>query len=144
LVLHGRVSVIPRPEYFATGLTNAIEYEARVRILAEGGTVAAGASSVSVTNADAVTLLLAVASNFVKYDDLSANASLICSNQLAAAATNSYSQLRQDQLNDHQSLFRRVVLDLGSTAKTNFPTNYRIRRISEGDDPQLSTLYFQL
>src|SRR6185295_16748693 len=74
---------------------------------------------------------------------LSGNPSLACSNQIAAAAANSYVQLRQAQLDDHQALFRRVVLDLGATAKTNFPTNYRIRRIVEGDDPQLSALYFQ-
>ena len=96
------------------------------------------------TNADSVTLLLSVASNFVNYNDLTANYSLICSNAIATAATNSYSQLRQTQLNDYQPLFQRVVLDLGTSSKTNFPTSYRIRRIPQGDDPNLSTLYFQL
>lgn len=145
LVLHARVSVQPRPEYFATGLTNAIEYEARVRILAEGGSVTtSGGNTINVSNADAVTLLLSVASNFVKYDNLSANPALICSNNIVAAAAKTFAELRQAQLNDHQSLFRRVVLDLGATAKTNQPINARIRRIQQGDDPNLSTLYFQL
>ncbi|HHY84547.1 MAG TPA: glycoside hydrolase family 95 protein [Verrucomicrobia bacterium] len=144
LVMNARVSVQPRPEYFATGLTNAIRYQARVRVLAEGGTVTPGSTSISVANADAVTLLLAIASNFVKYDDLSAEYALVCSNTIAQAAAHSYAALRQRQLDDYQPLFRRVVLDLGTSAKTNLPTNIRARRIAEGDDPNLSTLYFQM
>lgn len=144
LVMRAKVTAQPRAEYYATGLTNAIEYEARVRVVAEGGTVTAGASSISVANADAVTLLLSVASNFVNYQDLSANAGLICSNNLAAAAANTFGQLRQWQLADYQPLFQRVVLDLGATSKTNLPTGLRLRRIVEGNDPQLVTLYFQL
>ena len=106
--------------------------------------ITTGASSISVTNADAVTLLLSVASNFKSYDDVSANPAIICSNNIAAAAANTFSQLRQAQLSDYQPLFQRVVLDLGSTAKTNFPTGYRVKRAYEGDDPQLSALYFQM
>ncbi|MCS7336739.1 MAG: glycoside hydrolase N-terminal domain-containing protein [Verrucomicrobiae bacterium] len=144
LVLRARVSVKPRPEYFATGLTNAIEYEARVRVIAEGGTVTFGPTSVTVTNADAVTILLAVASNFVRFNDISANPSLICSNVIAAAAALPYEQLRAGQLADYQALFRRVRLELGATWKTNLPTGERAKRAHEGDDPQLVTLYFQL
>ncbi len=144
LVLRAKVSVKPRPEYFATGLTNAIEYEARLRVIAEGGSVTIGSSSITVTNANAVTLLLAVASNFVRFDDVSANPTVLCSNIIAAAAELSYEQLRTAQLADHQALFRRVELDLGSTWKTNLPTGQRIKRAHEGDDPQLVTLYFQM
>ena len=144
LILNARVSVMPRPQYFATGLTNGIAYQARVRVLAEGGTVTTSSSSITVTNADAVTLLLGAASNYKKFDDLTANYPLICSNNVAAAATKSYAQLRAAQLDDYQSLFQRVVLDLGGTAKTNQPTGFRVKRAAEGDDPQLSTLYFQM
>jgi len=144
LVMNARVSVTPRPEYYATGLTNAIEYVARVRVLAEGGTVTAGSGSLSVADADAVTLLLSVASNFVKYDDVSADPAAICSNNILAAASLAYSDLRQAQQADYQALFRRVVLDLGGTTKTNLSTGERIRRAYEGDDPQLAALYFQM
>lgn len=144
LVLHAKVSVKPRPEYFATGLTNAIEYEARVRVIAQGGTVSFGSSSISVTNADAVTLLLAVGSNFVRFDDISANPTLLCSNIISAAGALPYEQLRAGQLADYQALFRRVELDLGSSWKTNLPTGQRIKLVSGGGDPQLITLYFQM
>jgi alpha-L-fucosidase 2 len=144
LVLNARVSVKPRPEYYAAGLTNAIEYVARVRVLAEGGTVTAGSNSLSVGDADAVTVLLSVASNFVKYDDLSANPAALCSNNVLAAASMTYGDLREAQLRDYQALFQRVVLDLGTTWKTNLSTGERLRGANEGDDPQLAALYFQM
>ncbi|HEU5125591.1 MAG TPA: glycoside hydrolase family 95 protein [Verrucomicrobiae bacterium] len=146
LILNASVSTIPRPEYFATGLTNAIRYQARVRILNEGGTVSSTANSISVSNADAVTLLLSVATNFKRYNDLSADPAALCETYISTAAANSYAQLRYSQLLDYRSLFRRVNLDLGSgnSAKTNFPTGYRIKHAGEGDDPQLSALYFQM
>ncbi|HET7625966.1 MAG TPA: glycoside hydrolase family 95 protein, partial [Verrucomicrobiae bacterium] len=144
LIMHARVTAKPRSEYYATGLTNGIEYEARVRVIAEGGTVTPGASSISVNGADAVTLLLSVASNFVNYHDLSANPTLICSNNIASAAVMSYDQLRQAQQDDYQSLFNRVTLDLGSNFKTNFSIGYRKKQIAvDGNDPQLIALIFQ-
>lgn len=144
LILNARVSVMPRPEYFATGLTNGIAYQARLRVINEGGSVSTTSSSINVANADAVTLLLSVASNFKKFDELTADYATICSNNIANAATNSFAQLRDAQLADYQSLFQRVVFDLGTTSKTNFPTGYRIKRAWEGDDPHLHTLYYQM
>lgn len=144
LVMHAKVTGTGDTRYYNTGLTNAVYFDARVRVQAEGGTVSSTSSSISVTNADAVTLLLAVASNVVNYNDVSANYALICSNHLAAAAANSYATLRQAQQDDYQALFNRVVLDLGGTTKTNLPIGARKRSITAGNDPQLITLAFQL
>ena len=146
LILNARVSVMPRPEYFATGLTNGIAFQARVRVLNEGGTVSSTSSSLTVANADTVTLLLGVASNYKKFDDLNGDYAMLCSNNVANAATNTYAQLRANQLSDYQSLFNRVTLDLGlgNAAKTNMPTGQRIKLAGQGDDAQLSTIYFQM
>jgi alpha-L-fucosidase 2 len=145
LVMHAGVSGVSDANYYATGLTNAIQYEARVRLLATGGTVTVGGSSLSVTNADSVTLLLSVASNFVNYNDVGADPAVICSNNIVAAAAMDYSALRQAQTNDYQSLFRRVVLDLGGNTKTNQSIGYRKKQIGvDGNDPQLVALAFQL
>lgn len=144
LVMHAQVINNGDARYYSTGCTNAIRYDARLRVLPEGGVMNATGNSISVTNADAVTLLLAVASNFINYDDVSADYVTICSNNIAAAAQNSYATLRQAQLDDYQSLFNRVVLDLGGTAKTNAPIGVRKRTLPAGDDPQLITLAFQL
>lgn len=144
LIMHARVTGLGDSRYFNTGLTNAIQYDARVRVLAEGGTVTTTSSSVSVTNADAVTLLLSVASNFINYNQLGANYPVVCSNNIAAAAANTYTGLRQAQLADYQALFQRVVLDLGGTTQTNLDTGTRKKQVSLGNDPQFAALLFQM
>ncbi len=145
LVMHTKVTGPADPRYYAGGLTNAVYYDARVRLLASGGTVTVGSASLSVANADSATLLLSVASNVKAYNDLSSDYVTICSNNIAAAAGMDYSTLRQAQQNDYTSLFNRVVLDLGSNSKTNQGIGYRKRQIaSDGDDPNLIALDFQL
>ncbi|TAK92271.1 MAG: glycoside hydrolase family 95 protein, partial [Verrucomicrobia bacterium] len=85
LVMHANVINNGDARYYNTGCTNAVRYDARLRVLAEGGAVSTTGSSISVTNADAVTLLLAVASNVINYNDVSADYVTICSNNIAAA-----------------------------------------------------------
>lgn len=145
LVMHASVSAIADARYYAGGLTNGVKYDARVRPIATGGTVTTTSSSLSVTNADDVTLLLSVVSNVTNYNDLSADYVTICSNNIAAAAAMGYTALRQAQQDDYKNLFDRVVLDLGTNAKINQQIGYRKKQIgSDGDDPQLVALAFQL
>jgi len=146
LVMHAIVSGPSEPLYTSYGLTNAVRYDARVRLIANGGSVTVGSNSLSVTNADDVTLLLSVASNVKTYNDLSADYVTICSNNVAAAASLAYADLHQAQLTDYTNLFDRVSLDLGcNPARTNADIGYRKKQISiDGNDPQLVTLDFQL
>jgi alpha-L-fucosidase 2 len=127
VVLHGAVDHVG-----LNGLASNIEFETRVRILSEGGSVSPSGSSLVVSNADAVTLVLGAASNYVRYDDISADESSICLQTVANAAAKGYTALRQDQLDDYQPLFNRVVLDLGTSSKANNPTNQRIDDIESG------------
>jgi alpha-L-fucosidase 2 len=145
LVMHASVSGVSDSRYFSTGLTNAVKYDARLRVIATGGTVTPGSTSITVANADSVTLLLSVASNVKGYNDLSADYVTTCSNYVANAAALGYSALRQAQTNDYENLFNRVVLDLGGNSRTNQPVGWRKKQMSlDGDDPQLVTLDFQL
>ena len=152
VVLHGAVNHVGR-----NGLTSDIEFESRVRILNEGGSVTSAGQSLQVSQADAVTLVLGAASNFVRFDDLSGDPSQICLQTVADAAAKGFTTLRQDQLNDYQPLFNRVTLDLGTSNKTNNPIDQRLDDIEAGvdaakydwglfnaDDLQLVALNFQM
>jgi alpha-L-fucosidase 2 len=44
---------------------------------------------------------------------------------------------------DFQPLFRRVSLDLGPSDAMKLPTDERIKRFADGNDPQLAALYYQ-
>jgi alpha-L-fucosidase 2 len=144
LVMHASVTAFSKTTY---GLANLVKYDARVRLIATGGTVSKTSSSISVTNADDVVLLLGVASNATNYNALDQNTNYvtICSNNVAAAATLGYTALRQAQQNDYTNLFNRVVLDLGGNSRTNQDIGYRKNQIAlDGNDPQLVALDFQL
>jgi len=118
-------------------LTNGVQYDARVRMVATGGTVTVGTSSLSVTNATEVTLYLSVASNVKAYNDLTADYVTICSNNVANAAALGYTAVRQVQQSDYTNLFNRVVLDLGvNSTRTSYDMGYRKKLMqSDPNDP---------
>jgi alpha-L-fucosidase 2 len=62
---------------------------------------------------------------------------------LAAALEKPYQELRQAHITDHQSLFRRVSLDLGHSKAASLPTDERITTFQPDSDPHLMTLLFQ-
>ncbi|OQB91349.1 MAG: hypothetical protein BWX86_02039 [Verrucomicrobia bacterium ADurb.Bin122] len=127
----------------ADGIKGRLDYEARVKVLATGGKVSAGADAVTVAGADKVTLLITAATSFKRFDDVSGDPTRLTTETLAAALKKPFAELREAQLADHQRLFRRVALDLGQTEAMKLPTDVRIARFHEGNDPQLAALYYQ-
>jgi len=127
VVLHGAVTHVG-----VNGLPSDIEFETRVRLLCEGGSITDMGDYLQVSGATAVTLVLGAASNFLRYDDISGDPGLLCLQTVTNAAAKGYSALRQAQLDDYQPLFNRVTLDLGTSDKANNPTNARIDAIEAG------------
>jgi alpha-L-fucosidase 2 len=125
------------------GIPAGLRYEARVKLIPQGGSLASDEGALSVTGADSVLVLVAMATSFKRFDDVSGDPAPITRAQLAAASGKSFDQLFAAHLSEHQRLFRRVTLDLGSTAAADLPTNERIRQSQTSDDPQLAALYFQ-
>lgn len=116
-----------------------LAFESRIRVLADGRKVAVDENGVRVEGANAATILLAGATDFrgKKPDEA-------CAKEIAAAAAMSFDELRKRHVEDYQSLFRRVSLDLGTNAGSTLPTNERLERVRHGeDDPGLAALYFQ-
>ncbi len=149
----------------AGGIRGQLTYQARVKVMAKGGTIFAGepltrpsatlspsdgerdgvrgASQIAVRNADEVTLLITAATSYKRFDDVSGDPESIVKKQLAAAAQKSFAKLREAQLADYQALFNRVTLDLGQSDAMKLPTDVRIRGFADGNDPQLAALYYQ-
>ncbi len=122
---------------------SAIRFEARLHASTANGTQQIQGNRISIANADSATLILSGATNFVTYKDLTADPIARNDSTLAKAAPQSIEQLRQAHTADHQSLFRRVALDLGTSPADALPTNERIAAFAAGKDPQLVTLLFQ-
>jgi alpha-L-fucosidase 2 len=134
----------------AHGIPAALTYDARVRILPDGGQVKkVDGGKLQVTDADAATILVAINTSFRRYDDVSGDPQELAGDTIDRAASRSYDDLRRDHVADYQNLFQRVALELGSgdaeadAASAKQPTDDRIRKFSEGNDPRLAALYFQ-
>jgi len=122
-------------------MIGALRFEARVRMLASGGTRSATGDAVVVHDAEAVTLLIAAATSYRTYEDVSADPAARVAAALDPASRKSIDTLRAAHVRDYQQLFDRVTLDLGSSRRV--PTDERVRGFGEGDDPGLAALYFQ-
>ena len=117
-----------------------VSFQGQVALLLTGGRAAvAPAGALRVENADAATLLVALNTNFQGRDPQAA-----CEAQLKAAVEKPYAALRATHVADHQHLFERVELNLGSVDKNTLPVNERLIRLREGEnDPELVSTFFQ-
>lgn len=127
----------------AQGIKGALTFEARARVIASGGGTSRGDGTIVVHDSDAVTILLTAATSYRSYKDVSGDPEAITKAQIGAAAGKSFEALRAAHVAEHQPLFRRVALDLGTSDAVQLPTDERIRHFGEGHDPQLAALYFQ-
>ena len=115
----------------------------------EGGLVAGNPSAptITVSDATAATIIISSATNFVNYDDISADAeakALAYMNDYLAKGK-SYDNTLSDHTAKYQEQFNRVSLDLGSNAEQEKKdTETRIKEFrSTTADPGLISNYFQ-
>ena len=127
----------------AQGIAGALKFEARVRVLPSGGTAEARDSQIVVTNADSALILVAAATSYRNFKDVSGDPSALNISTLDKAAKKSFDALKTAHIAEHQRLFRRVSIDLGTTPAAKQPTQERIKKFADGGDPQLAALYFQ-
>ena len=120
-----------------------LRFESRLKVIAAGGKVVAKDAAITIENADSAVLVLAAATSFKNYRDISGDPAVRNDATLAAVAGKDFSALLQAHLADYQRLFRRVSLDLGQTAAAKLPTDQRIRGFALGNDPGLAALAFQ-
>ena len=121
-----------------------MKFEAQVLVRTENGTITPSGRSLSVKDANAVTIILAAATSYRNPKDQSASPGARCKDYLERVAGKSYDDLRADHVADHRRLFRRVELDLGRTDTSLLPTDERIAAVRNGaDDPHFIALLFQ-
>jgi alpha-L-fucosidase 2 len=158
LILRGRAPSHVDPSYLRSenpirydegAQAEGMAFELRVLVQTEGGRVDTGGSTLAVTKADAVTLLLSAGTSFDgphkspgrEGRDPAAEAR----RRLEAAQKQPYPDLLARHMADHQRLFRRVGLDLGSApGASDLTTDARLDRFVGGaPDPGLATLLYQ-
>ncbi len=125
------------------GIEGRLPFECRLQVITRGGKLVARDAGLQVQGADEVFILIAGATGYKRFDDVSGDPMAANKATLAAAAARSPDALRAAHRDDHQRLFHRVALDLGSGPNAPLPTDERIARFAEGQDPGLAALYLQ-
>jgi len=117
-----------------------VNYEARIepRIEGEKGEIRVVDNHLEVSGADAITLLVTAATDY-REDDPSET----CLGRLSFLEGKGYSELKQAHIEEYQSWFNRVELDLGSPPASQLPTDVLLASVQEGNpDPWLDALLF--
>ena len=168
LILKGNVPAHVVPSYLRD--ENPISYrdgegmrfEVQLRLLPTGGSLSIDDDGLRVTDAESVLLLLSAGTSFAGFDKHPAHegrdASALASQYLQAVLNQPYEALLRRHVDDHQRLFRRVTLDLGSSPYAELPTDERLlqgsidqslpfddflREAQAHHDPQMEVLLFQ-
>ena len=124
---------------------NGLRYETRVLVRAEGGRLVSGGDRVTVTGADAVTLIVVAGTDYAPvwphYRGPDPAPRLAA--RLDAAAATPYEKLRAAHIADYRALADRVSLDIGQT-DPGLPTDELLARYGAGGaaDRWLEALHF--
>lgn len=125
------------------GVPGKVKFQSQVRFKTSGGKTTASGDAISITGANAVTIYISIATNFVNYADISGDEVKRTTSYMTKVWPKNFNSLLKDHIAAYQHFFNRVQLDLGSTDSIKNPTDIRVRDFRNGNDPQLVTLYFQ-
>jgi alpha-L-fucosidase 2 len=124
-----------------------IQFAGEALFLPMGGSVHPEGSGILVADADAVTVLIAAATDFKGGPFAGGDPEAQCKRVLDQARKLSTEQIRERQQAVYRPVFRDMALRLGSAqgAVDDLPTDERVRRVTAGaDDLGLQELYFQV
>ena len=124
------------------GIDGKIRYKAELKAIPEGGAMSVENDYLTIKDADAVTLIIAAATNFVNYKEVNADQEKRISDYFEQVKNKSYDEMRSAAINDYQEYFQRVVLDLPKTESSYLPTDKRMEAVTENSDPNLAALCY--
>lgn len=114
-------------------------FEGRIAVLADNGEVKMEQSGVGIKEADAVTLIVDVCTDYKSPDYKK-----LCADGVKKAIAKSYDELKQAHIKDYNTLYNRVSIHFGQDANRALPTDVRWKQVKEGKtDTGLDALFFQ-
>lgn len=116
-----------------------------VAVKLQGGKLTPQSNTLVIEGADSATLLISIATGFKGFAQTPDTPleNIVKRAQIPFRQPVVFEELRERHVRDHQKLFRRVSLSLGSSAQRSQPTNVRLKEFPSTQDPSLLALYFQ-
>jgi len=125
------------------GVEGKLRYQGRVKAIPHGGTMKVDDRNLIIKNANAVTMFIAAATNFVNYKDVSGNANKRIDKVFGTLEGKSFEEIKEAHIKEHRKLFRRLSIDLGSDSNSFLPTDERLKNFNGNNDPNLAALCTQ-
>ena len=155
LQMKGYAPVHTEPDYRGN-IPNSIVFDENkgtrfttlIKIKNTDGIITKSDSTLGLSGGSEAIIFISAATSFNGFDKNPAteglNDEVLTEEIMKKCYTKSFSQLKQSHLQDYQSFFNRVSLNLGKTNAPNLPTDERLKRYSKGEeDKNLEVLYFQ-
>jgi alpha-L-fucosidase 2 len=120
-----------------------IKFKGIAKFKLNGGSITRTDTSVSIKNANEVTIYISIATNFNNYHDVSGDENARAALYLTKAYQKTFQQILPAHIAAYQKYFNRVKLDLGTIDPTKLPTDERLKNFNSTSDPQFVALYFQ-
>lgn len=143
---HNEKPKIKDNEISISGKLTLLSYEAKMRVLADGGQVMADESGITVSDANSATVILVGGTDYDPKDlDYLTKKEWReeLSSTINRASSQKYAALKAKHTQDYRSLFGRVSLNVGDM-QSSIPTNELLAKYAEGvHNPLLEVLFFQ-
>ena len=121
----------------------ALKGYSHLYVTTTNGKVDVSEDDITIEDADEVTFYLTAATNYVDYNDISADQMLKSKERLEKIKEVNYERALAAHINEYQRYFNALSLNLGTTRQADLPTDERISKYSPESDPSLITLYLQ-
>lgn len=123
---------------------SGLKYEAALTTTLDGGSAEAADSGLNIRNANSAILVIAIATSFANYHDISGDPAARCRKVLVDVAGKSFAELYRRHTQDFSDLMGRVRLQLGNANENSKPTDERLKLARAGTlDANLAALVFQ-
>lgn len=116
---------------------------AELKVILDGGNISVQDTMLTIKDANAATIYLVAATNFVNPKDVSGNPDELCANFMKEVENKSFEEVKTAHIADFDKYFNRFSIDLGPSIYSDLPTNERIIASEDSMDNALVALYVQ-
>ena len=121
-----------------------LRFQSTLLALPENGEQSVSDTSLIISNASSVTLILTAATSFKNYKDISGDPASTCKKILSNLNSKDYGVLLKNHENDFHRLMDRVHLTIGDSSMNKIPTDERLNLVKKGGtDIDLISKIFQ-
>ncbi|MFD0750216.1 glycoside hydrolase N-terminal domain-containing protein [Mucilaginibacter calamicampi] len=150
IVMNGRTGELSTGSYKAAVIPSTMKWQARLKTITDGGVITYAKENgktgdvIKIKQANSVEFILAGATNWKNWNDVSGDEKLSCNTYINKATGFKYAQLLNRHLTDYMPLFASCKIDLGGNAAGAINTTARMDNLRAGkEDPLYTAQYFQ-